>query len=215
MKKILAMFFCIMLLPSAAMAIDWTGVYVAPRLTYSAYTKMNQKGSIPGASYKGSEHDNGQWGGAIAIGWDSATLFNIPLRTEIEVGVQETAKGEFSNSGSNFKEKYEIYTLFLNGYYDFAVTWPAKPYIGLGVGMSLIDAKGNIDGESLGGKNNVNFAANAMAGFSFEVTRNMAIDLGYRFSYLGDAKTKSTGDYRMKTDDMYQHMGQLGFRFTF
>lgn len=210
MKKAIIFLFCLMLLPTQAMAIDWTGVYIAPRFNI-AYTDMD---TIKGGGKK-SNGDDTVLGGSLALGYTFRTLFNIPLRTEVEYSMYGRADDNFKKGGDKVASKLDAETLFLNVYYDFAVTWPVKPYIGAGVGMAFLHNKGSVDGISLGTKHTYNFAANGQAGVSFVVNPNLAVDLGYRFAYLGDAKTGSSSLGRVKTEDVMHHQGNIGFRWTF
>jgi opacity protein-like surface antigen len=99
-----------------------------------------------------------------------------------------------------------------NLYYDFSDWNNFTPYLGGGVGLSYneIDVQ---TGTTIADKS-VSLAAAAMAGLSYHFGNEWMLDAGYRFLYLGDAKTKSTATASsLNIDDIYSHELRVGFRY--
>lgn len=213
MKKAIVLILCLMLIPSAAFAGD-LGVYLEPKLDFGFVVMDTMKGEYGGDRIK-SDDDDTVFGGGLAIGYDFSKKFNLPIRSELEFSYFSEAKGSFSKNGHSMKQKFDIGTIFANAYWDFENSTKFTPYVGAGIGMAFIDSKGNVDGRGLGSKDTTNFAWNLGTGLGFELTKDIDISLGYRFAYLGDAKTKSSGAYQAKSEDIYMHQVNMGLRYTF
>ncbi len=240
---------------AAEQAAKQSGVYVAPKFVYG-YTVMdklkagmdvnvpNQGGSIAVGSTSDSDNDD-VFGGALAVGYDFSKRFDVPLRAELEYSILSQAKSgvteEVKMSGPNallsLDQELDIQTLFANVYYDINTGTRITPYVGAGIGMAFIDAQSDLSvtptwgsGASLdvdsGTKSNTNFAWNVGAGAGVALTDNLSVDLGYRFAYLGEAKsdtitltdTPAAGasvDISSKTENLYMHQVLLGLRYTF
>lgn len=125
--------------------------------------------------------------------------------------------------GSNHSFEANIHTVFANAYMDFHNDSNFTPYIGLGIGGAYVDAKTTIRqtfamGDSrgynitddnyyyitdgyiregthtyYGQQNSWNVAWNVGAGFAYQVTDNIALDLNYRYSDFGEADFGTTG----------------------
>lgn len=213
MKKAIIFVFCLMLVPSATLAADY-GVYLEPRFTYGFTVMDTMKGKSSGGNVK-SDGDDSVFGGGLAIGYDFATKFEVPLRAELEFSYFSEAEDSFSKRGHKTKQKLEIGTIFANAYWDFENSTKFTPYVGLGVGLAFIDSKGSMDGVGLSSKDTTNFAANAGLGLAYDIVNDLKVTLGYRFAYLGDAKSKSKFGYQAKSEDIYMHQLNLGLRYTF
>lgn len=131
----------------------------------------------------------------------------------------------------------------LNGYYDFAKVRGFTPYVGAGVGFiwnrisrDHTDTLYVCDNEASPPNNcanndwvaqstttastradTVSIAAAAMAGFSYELSDMTAIDIGYRYLYLGGTSTTMNiggDDSRLKIGDQSVHQFRAGLRFN-
>lgn len=213
MKKALLIAICLLLVPGAALAGD-LGVYLEPKLFYGYTVLDTMKGEHPGGRIKSDDSDD-VFGGGLALGYNFAQRFNLPLRTELEFSYFSEAEGSFSKRGHRVKQDLDIGTLFANAYWDFKNQSAFTPYVGAGLGLAFIDSQGKVDGRSLGSKESTNFAWNAGAGLGYAITKDLDVSLGYRFAWLGDAKTKSKQGYRAKSEDVYMHQVSLGLRYTF
>ena len=120
----------------------------------------------------------------------------------------------------------------LNGYVDIGTWYGVTPYIGGGVGTAINTFANLTDtsystsgfGAVSSAKTTVNFAYAAMAGFSYSLTPNLKLDLGYRYLDMGNLKSNAincnggiaTGcsyevqKYRLTSNDI-----RLGLRYQF
>lgn len=201
-------------------------------------------------------------GGNLAVGYDFYHRFNVPLRAELEYGIYGGGSGDADSSirtdrilpgglnlgatarGSFGIDIVNIQTLMANVWWDFRNSSAFTPYVGGGIGLSFIHAKGDLSLEysipgnpsksfsgDLGGRTTTNFAWQLGAGCAWNITDTVALDLGYRFMSLGSARTAEENfSYTMttagvttnmnvraqgKAENIYMHQVGLGIRFTF
>lgn len=119
------------------------------------------------------EHDDG-WLGLIGGGYG----FDNGIRLEGELGYRDNDLS--SNDFFVFGGHANAWSFMANGYYDFNRGGVVQPYLGAGVGAANVsaDAAANIlsfdDSETV-------FAYQLMAGLGFTATRQLTVDLGYRY----------------------------------
>ena len=218
-----------LMFPVKAIAADGQlGIYVAPKviygLTYMKDVRHYGVYSNPWTFDIGSKWDN-TFGGSLAAGYDFSKKLNIPVRAELEYAAFTKAEAEKEAWGDKYKQSNNIQTLFVNVYYDINTGTRFIPYIGAGLGAGFIRTKGYIDWgagaiETTGSKTVTNFAWNIGLGLGYEITKNIALDVGYRFADLGKVKTNwydwGYGQgFEFNTKRIYQHQFSLGARFTF
>lgn len=241
MRRLMGTMFLIVMLmvPATGFAADkQMGLYVAPKFIYGLTQGEGSKayifdgGGNTARMNIGSDTDS-TFGGSLALGYDFAKQFNVPVRAEVEYSLFSEAEGgktwRLSGMSLNMKQTFQIQTLFLNAYWDIDTGTKFTPYIGAGLGMGFIGTKGkmkfndgtDVYGGSTGSKTVTNFAWNIGAGLGYDITDNWTIDAGYRFVGLGSVKTKreydsynDVGAYG-KTDNLYHHQFAVGVRFTF
>jgi len=177
---------------------------------------------------RGSANDTDHvFGGALAVGYDFNKQHGAPVRAELEYGAFTRAEGKANVlGGGTVTMKTQAQTLFTNAYLDIPTGTQFTPYVGAGLGMAFLNARADFEApgsrQSYGSRNNTNFAWNVGAGVACEVVENVALDLGYRFAGLGEAKTKSSGaggglsqNDRFEAKNLYMHQLSLGLRFSF
>jgi len=220
------------------------GFYVTPRIGLGWFQGYDAK-------YEGVESDAFKMSsdtppvGAIAVGYG----FN-KFRAELEYALSGKANNEYKKRHEdddrwrdvNMRSFLGIKTLFLNGYYDFRNSSAFTPYVGTGLGASFVDMKvtgqaqwsdGDTYSASFGKKSTANFAWNFGVGFNYAFTKQIGLDLGYRFVWVASkGRTKKThnddaySDYDEhrydwnydeygKTKDLYMHQVMLGVRYSF
>lgn len=169
-----------------------TGVYVAPKFMFDVpqanYLERNHSGS--GGSYK----DTTGVGGAFAVGYDFTTLYDVSIRTELEYAIRTDAN--FKYEGRNRIAQHPQ-SFFANVYYDFDNSSDFTPYVGGGLGMSVI------------GEKNTNFAWNVGGGIAYDVATDWKLDLGYRYVDLGKFENRHT------KASYSAHEVLMGVRYTF
>jgi len=229
-----------------------SGVYITPKFTYgylSGYdVKVERKEGYSSAWGSGeyswdekfSMKSGHSFGGAIAAGYDFHRSLGAPVRLEFEYALFSDMKKKHHDIDSygdpvTSKLNIGIQTLFVNAYYDFRNSSAFTPYLGFGLGMAFVGAKGEFQDVdypqydySLKKKSSANFAWNLNAGVAYAFTDSISLDFGYRFASIGKGKTKDTVIYeyesayyssfsreQWKTKDLYMHQLMLGLRFAF
>ncbi|GGB32928.1 outer surface protein [Roseibium aquae] len=173
------------------------------------------------------------WMVGLGVGYK----FNSYLRTDLTVDYEAPAQvkgyapcfgcvGGFSTETADI----DVWTVMLNGYLDIGTWNNITPYVGGGIGAAWVNTSGQtsvnpgVGGTTTttydGSNSEWNFAWALMAGASYAVTPNFAIDAGYRYKDLGEAKTVrlhdvGTGSTRIKYEDLTAHEFRLGARYTF
>jgi len=126
---------------------------------------------------------------AFAVGGGIGYRFSEMFRADV------TFDGAFDYGFGNGVDSYGV---LANVYIDFPLNLPVTPYIGGGVGWGEVDGNGFKD-------DGVSFAG--MAGFSFGLSSNLDIDLGYKLRYT-DLNAGGV-------DYWIDHMVRAGLRFSF
>ena len=224
-----------LMFPMTAKAADGQlGIYVAPKVIYGlTYMKNVKYQEVYGGPWSGNlgSHWDSTFGGSLAAGYDLSKKLNVPVRAELEYAVFSKAEAEGMPEGwtsDKFKQTNNIQTLFVNVYYDINTGTRFIPYVGAGMGVGFIRTKGGAKYstghiENTGSKTVTNFAWNIGLGLGYQITNNIALDVGYRFADLGKAKTNwydwteyDPGDgWHLETKRIYQHQFSMGARFTF
>ncbi len=103
-------------------------------------------------------------------------------------------------------------TLFANAYFDLHNSTAFIPYAQAGLGLAFI--KGQFDDHKSNSASR--FALNVGVGVAYQLTDNIAFDLGYRYASLGKASsyTDVVGEY-IKSDRIGVHNIMLGARISF
>lgn len=112
------------------------------------------------------------------------------LDTYVDVGC---GPGVCTNEHTGIKSEW---LLLANAYWDITTYHGFTPYVGAGIGVAAV---------SLDGFKDVNLVTNGLywardntewnlawalhTGFSYDIAPDLALDFGYRFTYLGDGKT--------------------------
>lgn len=130
---------------------------------------------------------------AFALGGGLGYRFNEMFR------IDATFDGAFDyDFGGAFGNNIDAYSVMGNVYFDLPLSWIVQPYIGGGIGWGEVDG-GSFDDDG------VAFAG--MAGVTYDLSSNMAIDLGYKFRYID----VNAGPVDYWTD----HSFRGGLRFSF
>lgn len=153
------------------------------------------------------------WNIGVGLGY----TFNDWFRADITGDIRTPAHWEDADTD------VAISTIMLNGYATLGSFSGISPYVGAGLGgahvnwssitVPLIGPVGVYTNDPLW-----RFAYALMAGVSFDVTENLAIDAGYRFTAIDDGRMvyddpafPGLVDYM----DMQLHEFRIGARYTF
>jgi len=143
------------------------------------------------------------------------------LRTDVTLDYISALKYQGSIVSSNdTTAKIQADTALFNGYIDLGTWYHVTPYIGLGAGAAYTDVSGYsspgappFTGDTE--KKRWGFAWAAMAGFAVPISRNMMVDVGYRYLNIGDVKTASDAFGAMTFKNVAGHEFRVGLRWNF
>lgn len=116
------------------------------------------------------------------------------------------------------------WTMLLNGYIDLGTYAGITPYVGAGIGTSYLETSNisyiNPNGVTgtWNGAGQWNFAWALMAGASYAITPNTALDLSYRYLNLGDAVSgyiPAGGGGTIQYNNVDANEIRLGLRYSF
>ena len=135
---------------------------------------------------------------------------------------------ELSGSASGFtladKTKFMSTILLANAYYDIRTGSPWTPYVGAGVGFAVNQLTRNLDftsptpadSFSTGNRTtDVQFAGAAMVGVTYDVSSFFAIDVNYRYLYIGGSEVglKPEANSSTSIGSLNEHQIRAGLRF--
>jgi len=177
--------------------------------------------------------------------FDSAGLFGIGAGYQFNNWLRFDVTGEYRGNsdftgldivrvgGSTFTDEYRAKKsewLFLaNAYLDLGTWWCVTPFVGAGIGVSRVNISSFVDvntpnlGVAYGGTEaKWNLAWALHAGLAFQATNNLAIELAYRYTHLGDGIAgdavtyTGTNSFNNPTTfkDITSHDLKLGLRWT-
>lgn len=145
------------------------------------------------------------------------------IRTELELGWNTPSEQNLTDVfGGKEKLKLQTYSGMGNIYLDFFTGTPLTPYVGAGIGYGHTKAKYRYTGGT--GDESVNVDSNNLiwqigTGVTFKMTKNVAIDMGYRYVDYGEVKKRYSNPYegsdinhRVETN---AHEILAGVRYTF
>ncbi len=188
--------------------------------------------SIFGSSQYSQSFEPSFTGGA-GVGY----IWSPHWRTDFTVDVhsimhtEQTGSGIATFQGTTFpngvaedKTKMMSTILLLNGYYDFRTGSPWTPYLGAGLGFAVNQiTQSYSESQSYYGvtgsqrSTDVQFAAAAMVGVSYDFSSFFAIDVNYRFLHIGGSQV-TLSEIGLPTStveigDLNEHQIRAGFRF--
>ncbi len=166
-----------------------------------------------GYSYSASSRfgDSPVYGGGV--GWRFTPFFRMDATFDYRSDGKDKAAGN---------ARLTNWAAMLNGYIDvnLPIIRPLIPYVGAGVGIDQNKVNGSIvtvsgtSTSSFTGSSKNQFAFQAMAGVSYYLTTNLALDVGYRYFYGGRAELGSSSGLPVKGDySAHEIIGSLRWGF--
>ena len=191
-----------------------------------------------------SDHTHGNVRGYLAGGIEMPQpALRGAFRFEAELGLGATEKfniptPDVAPDSPDVHVKMKATTIFANAFYDFHATEKIKPYLGAGLGWARIstklnwsyhpapDARPDLEHFINHSESTNKFAFHVGAGVAYNLTENIALDLGYRYTDLGkismtaigmtdDAGNISVGSTADIQTRLHQNEVMLGLRYTF
>lgn len=212
MKKILLMAgVAAFAFASSAKALE-VNPYVSAKLSYDwAKDEAKHTGNFAGGNYSDKiKLHKDIWGGHFAAGVKARAI-----RTEIEWNTYQDAKKKEGDERFRLQNN----SLMLNAYYDINTCTKWTPYVGAGMGVAMLKftEKDMEDGDKASDRT-YNFAWQVGAGVAYDLTKNVALDAGYRYINSGSAvanKRIATDLSRKTKYKSAAHEIYLGARYTF
>jgi opacity protein-like surface antigen len=190
------------------------GWYLRGDISYDFHTKADVFLSTTSSSSSTFDADfDDTWNIGAGIGY----IFNDWFRADI------TADYRFPADWDAGASSVSVSTILLNGYASLGNFSGFSPYVGAGIGAAYINWDAiDFPGFGLGPAvvdDDWRFAYALMAGVTIDLTENLALDTGYRFTSVDDGQLIGPGfivfpgvaDY----SDLYIHEFRIGMRYTF
>jgi opacity protein-like surface antigen len=206
-----------------------TGWYLRGDIGYVDYNRPVDLGfGLPGVGTLDAERLDSTWSVGGGIGYQFTNWFRADATVDYRVGA------EFSGTRPNptydigyirDKADFESTTLLLNGYVDLGSWAGVTPYVGAGIGLAG-NRFTNVSRESwllglpagsveLSPHTSYNFAWALMGGVGMNFGSGVVLDVGYRYTNLGDARTRIEGPGPgIKTKTIDSHEVRVGARYV-
>ena len=148
--------------------------------------------------------DSGHFGAVpifgVGVGWRHSEHLRFDLTGEYRGKSDFSALDSFDNGGTintnSYSGKKSELTVLANAYWDIGTWHNVTPYIGAGIGVSYNSIYDFTDINAIAGGggwaptgHKLSLAWAVHAGASMQVSDNLALELGYSFTHLGDAQT--------------------------
>lgn len=162
---------------------------------------------------------NDDIGDAFALGAGFGVNFRDTIRGDITVDYRTDADVTATHpGGATHRTDISSLAVLANIYYDLQGRHRLTPYVGAGIGFAYNETDTHTinGGGGTSGNGQTEFAAALMAGFSYRMNEQWMFDAGYRFLYLGDAKTESAvAANELHIDNIQAHELRFGVRYEF
>ena len=168
----------------------------------------------------------------LGIGYQFNNWFRADLTGEYRGKTQFHALDQFNNGGlintNDYTGKKSEWLFLANAYWDLGTWWCITPFIGVGAGLVDITISNFRDNNIIAGgggfgpeAHQTNFAWALHAGLAYKVNQNFAVEFGYRYLNLGDAKTGDAINFDGSNlvnnpfhfKDITSHDFRIGMRF--
>lgn len=167
----------------------------------------------------------------LGIGYDTGRYFRFDITGEYRGSAVFLANDSYQTFGPGTNEytaDIESWVGLANMYIDLGTWLCVTPYVGGGVGFASIDVIGlkdvNVPVNSVAfakDSTETNFAWAVYAGLAYKVTPGLTIDLSYRYTDLGDARsgTRTAYDFSgtakgIEIEDITSNDVMLSVRFA-
>jgi opacity protein-like surface antigen len=184
---------------------------------------LNYAGLVAGAVESNSFEPS--FTGGVGVGYIWAPYFRTDLTVDIHSIMNTEISGTTADLSVTDKTKFMSTILLANAYYDIRTGTPWTPYLGGGVGFAVNQLTRNLDftdtttpANSISAGNrttDVQFAAAAMVGVSYDFSSFFAIDVNYRYLHIGGSEVSLKPEVASSTavGDINEHQIRAGMRF--
>jgi opacity protein-like surface antigen len=154
------------------------------------------------------------WGLGLVGGYDFGTF-----RLEGELVYRKSDADKFTAAGlaTGMSGEYTNTALMVNAYYDFKTLSPSViPYLGIGAGAANVEANFTVGGTRVVDESQIVFAWQLVAGVAFPVSKELAIDLNYRYFATSDPSYSSNFSPGVNIETEYASSNVfVGLRYSF
>ena len=161
--------------------------------------------------------------GGVGVGYVWGPAFRTDLTVDLHSIMQAKYIGSNGTGTLFVDDKTKMFSTILlaNAYYDFRTGTPFTPYIGGGVGFTVNQLTRNSSQTFAGAtttvsgrSTDVQFAAAGMAGLTYELNTFVALDVNYRYLYIGGSEVGPTGaNSTVSIGSLNEHQIRAGLRF--
>ena len=173
MKKILTTLIALSI-STVALADDSHGFYIQGDLGHSTL-KTNDEGGK--TSSKG-------FSPRLSAGYDFGDF-----RIAADYTHYKTRKDHEQDSSHTLDSKIKLQSVGVSAIYDFDLNSPIKPYVGARVGLnrfSYDDDHRSVNVHETESIRKTKTGVGVLAGVSYNITQNVALDAGYRYNHWGN-----------------------------
>lgn len=139
--------------------------------------------------------------------------FGNGWRAEGELGWREWGL-DSANGGASVDGEARMYTLFVNGLYDFMPNNNWSPYLGAGLGVARFSGNGARVGLATSDDQENTWAVQGIAGAWYALDQNWLISADYRYQYHGDVNLASNTAASIDLGNQV-HTVMLGLTYKF
>ena len=189
----------------ASDGVNTQGLYIAGRLGASFLNDSTISAEVIPFTID-AEFDTGIFFEG-AVGYDFGMF-----RLEVEIGYQKNDVDKFSGYGESVSASgyFDALSSMTNGYLDFENHTAFTPYIGAGIGYAVVSVNDISIGDfPLSYDNDTVFAYQFGVGVGYSATKNLIIDLAYKYFATEDADFEST------KVEYNSHNIAIGIRYAF
>jgi opacity protein-like surface antigen len=226
--------------PPAPIVEEWGGWYIRGDIgmTNQAVTELYNANYATTANLvvRDQNFESGMmWGLGVGYKWNSWLRFDVTGEYRGETGFHGldtwTSAGPVARF-NNYTGKKSEWLFMANVYADLGTWGGVTPFVGAGIGFSRIGIHSMRDmGIDPFGAPTLSYADSAYtwniayalhAGLAYEVTKNLTLELAYRYIYLGDGKSGTLVAYDgsgttppMEFRGIDSHDLKIGMRYLF
>lgn len=139
--------------------------------------------------------------------------FDFGLRVEGEFGYRSNDVDKLRNNPPGSGD-VDIFSAMANVIYDIPTGTMITPYVGLGVGVAVVDGDFKSGSATLASDTDATLAAQGIAGVTFSVTPQLGIFADYRYFVTEGPTFKTPGGNKVSVD-INSHTLLIGLRYSF
>jgi OOP family OmpA-OmpF porin len=141
-----------------------------------------------GTNINGNASFSDGWLGGAAVGYEMPLNWAVPgdsVAIEEEFTYRDNGLSNFSAGGGNVSLNGHLtnYAVMTNGYYRYNTGTPFTPYVGVGIGPSIVNLHGTspLFGGNDFDDNSITLAYQGIVGVSYPLTPQISLGLEYRY----------------------------------